>query len=893
MATYEELMQSAEQIRTNELPESNTHELVGQHLKNQVEHFNKEGNGIKSLIEANKKEVDGKLSELEKIQGSLFNDTAFIRGEGLPMILSSSILKNETYANGVLTPIMMSNFLLDYKLYGEPEEGYTYGLTFQYSTKENEYPFSNYIALCKYNTSKEKTIIGSKNIGSTAPIGIQTFEISTSNAGNISKGVVLLDFDALSSLTPDKLGNNNYFIFLLPSYDFDTSYLFDLSTGVLAEKQEQTAQLNSIDNRLSTVEGKVQNETRVVWELDNDISYFTDGYYGFKNIGQYTKVQESAISFNQVRLNGVKGTGSQVKYKVCIVKGLADRRDCPIGAISDSTHTKIKEGSMSLTAQFSSYIIDLGKLYTCQSGYQVVVYLESEDAKPIEMRGSAGGVGNPEKTSNVALFSSSSNPLDGGTWSAGSLAESTNTGYFNVALTLLSSPIFVTSEELEKKVSGIIKEVVPDMISTDIVLTIPDIIYAIVGTELNMWNDAVSLSVDKGLRSPINYQIKWNCSKGLITDRCFRFTPADADAGKQYNCTCSIYDIRGGLIDNKTFKISVLAKNALNQPKNIVHFGDSLGADTAKYIHENFNSSSKFSGTIPTMLGTQGRTYKYEAIGGYGWKNYATKGEQGYRVPVTGVTSLSVGAIYKASNNNVFQIKEVNIVEGNGNILLYKHYELSIGGYGDLPLPNGTLTKIRGDGDDNVAYSGAFQESTNPLWNDDTQSLDVTKYKTTIGLSAGDKINAASFQFGINDANLADDLETLRSYITDLYNAFTADNPDFRMIVGLTTSAGNDVNGAGANYGGSYDYMGYLDRVYRIRQFYLTLQNSSEMPNIRIAPISLEVDRYYGYAFSERTISQRYTETEKYHNNYVHPGPSGYGQMGDAYFAAFVAALVE
>lgn len=73
MATYEELMQSAEQIRTNELPESNTHQLVGQHLKNQVEHFNKEGNGIKSLIEANKKEVDGKLTELgEKIPNTNF-----------------------------------------------------------------------------------------------------------------------------------------------------------------------------------------------------------------------------------------------------------------------------------------------------------------------------------------------------------------------------------------------------------------------------------------------------------------------------------------------------------------------------------------------------------------------------------------------------------------------------------------------------------------------------------------------------------------------------------------------------------------------------------------------------------------------------------------------------
>lgn len=64
MATYEELMQSAEQIRTNELPESNTHQLVGQHLKNQVEYSKNENNGLKTLIDNNKKEVDGKLTEL-------------------------------------------------------------------------------------------------------------------------------------------------------------------------------------------------------------------------------------------------------------------------------------------------------------------------------------------------------------------------------------------------------------------------------------------------------------------------------------------------------------------------------------------------------------------------------------------------------------------------------------------------------------------------------------------------------------------------------------------------------------------------------------------------------------------------------------------------------------
>lgn len=74
MATYEELMQSAEQIRTNELPESNTHQLVGRHLKDQVEYSKNENNGLKTLIDNNKKEVDGKLTELGISVADLTNE---------------------------------------------------------------------------------------------------------------------------------------------------------------------------------------------------------------------------------------------------------------------------------------------------------------------------------------------------------------------------------------------------------------------------------------------------------------------------------------------------------------------------------------------------------------------------------------------------------------------------------------------------------------------------------------------------------------------------------------------------------------------------------------------------------------------------------------------------
>lgn len=63
MATYEELLQSAEQIRTNELPESNTHQLVGQHLKDQVEYSKNENSGLKTLIEIRNAETKFAINE--------------------------------------------------------------------------------------------------------------------------------------------------------------------------------------------------------------------------------------------------------------------------------------------------------------------------------------------------------------------------------------------------------------------------------------------------------------------------------------------------------------------------------------------------------------------------------------------------------------------------------------------------------------------------------------------------------------------------------------------------------------------------------------------------------------------------------------------------------------
>ena len=276
----------------------------------------------------------------------------------------------------------------------------------------------------------------------------------------------------------------------------------------------------------------------------------------------------------------------------------------------------------------------------------------------------------------------------------------------------------------------------------DLEILIPDTVYAVVGTELNIWNDAVSLSVDSGLNSPMNYTVEWNCKKGIITSRCFRFNPTLDDVGT-YDCMCSIFtSSTHSLIKSKTFSIEVVA-SVLSSPKRIVHFGDSLGASTASKLYENFNS--KLTGEIPTMLGTRGTTPRYEAVGGYTWWHYATSGANQYRIQITSVSSVNIGDKY-AFNDEEYFIREVNIVYGSGNLLLERQY----GKLGTIDsVTSGSITLVTGSGDGVINFTNSSKEPNNPLWdsslNDGVGGISFSKYRERLGLLSEEKIDAVSF----------------------------------------------------------------------------------------------------------------------------------------------------
>lgn len=429
--------------------------------------------------------------------------------------------------------------------------------------------------------------------------------------------------------------------------------------------------------------------------------------------------------------------------------------------------------------------------------------------------------------------------------------------------------IIVTPETVE--------QIVDEKLAADIGFLIPSTIYAAVGVELNIYNDCVALSMDKGLISPTNYIVRWSCSKGTITNRCFRYTPQSGDIGN-VALTCYIYNSDGVLLQSKAITIKVVAAQ-ISSLKRVVFFGDSTGAGSANALYNDFNDSSLFSGTKPTMLGVRGTTPKYEAFGGARWADYATEGRAAFRCQVTGVGAIALNSTY-TNNGTTWTVVEVNVTDGTGNILITAN-ELMPPTHS--PQTNGTLVSTSGGA--NIPYTDATLEPGNPLWYNN--AIDFAHYRNTLGLSTDEKLDLVSFQLGLNGSEA---IETTRQYIVNLYNAAIADNPNCIVVLGLVTGPANTVDAYGANYGAG-NWMDSIKRYHSRRQLYFDLAESGDYPNMRIATPNLNIDRYFGFPMGTRDVSARNTTQEQYHTNFVHPNATGYAQIGDSFFSAYIALL--
>ena len=153
-------------------------------------------------------------------------------------------------------------------------------------------------------------------------------------------------------------------------------------------------------------------------------------------------------------------------------------------------------------------------------------------------------------------------------------------------------------------------------------LTIPNNIYTVVGTEFSLYYDAVILSKDSGLQSPLNYNVEVYCDIGKMTERCYRHTPILADVGT-HTLTVSVYDKNKVVVETKTVNMNVINATAPASIKNVLLVGDSLTDwdNMPKAISDKFVS---LGSNAPVFWGTQiTNGVNHEGRGGWAYVTFA------------------------------------------------------------------------------------------------------------------------------------------------------------------------------------------------------------------------------------------------------------------------------
>ena len=168
----------------------------------------------------------------------------------------------------------------------------------------------------------------------------------------------------------------------------------------------------------------------------------------------------------------------------------------------------------------------------------------------------------------------------------------------------------------------------------------------------------------------------------------------------------------------------------------------STGKNVATAIYNWLHDNTRYTGTLPTMLGSlEVDGVRFDAISGYSWKDYATRGRDAYKCHVTGTIS-NIPYLSEFTNNGdkwrVIQIDTTN-----------NYVVVTTGTTGDThhPTSSGTLVSKNTQIQD-ITYDSYTLVSANPLWDDTLNNgaggLSISHYKTLMGISQDTKIDAVA-----------------------------------------------------------------------------------------------------------------------------------------------------
>lgn len=442
----------------------------------------------------------------------------------------------------------------------------------------------------------------------------------------------------------------------------------------------------------------------------------------------------------------------------------------------------------------------------------------------------------------------------------------------------------ISEESLPKSVVDPAKTFEP------IEISLPDKIYAVVGDTLQLFYRGMIQAVD-----PYRYNILVSCSKGKQYPRYFEYLPTAEDVGT-VNFTITVKDDNRNVLFMKTCQLVTvdIVKSPTSNLK-VMCFGDSL-TSAGTWCREADRRLTEAGGTpagkeltnIDFVGSKKNGNTGYFGVGGWTWNSYTQQGRPAYRFQVSGVTSLTVGAVY-TNNGNTFTIMEVNVTEGTGNILC------SVSNLSPAPEDSGVLTKSTGNGDATITYSSVAEDTQNPLWDNEEDKMSFIPYANKVSGGQVDVVYTLLTWNGhtAGRTDFSSMLTQMKIFADTLHEEF----PNAKLKI-LGVQVPSVRGGMGANYGAtgaSYaDGYGMVVTALNMNKFYQEFANDEEYSSfVEFVNISSQFDTEYNMPHSEKAVNTRNTDTEWIDTNGVHPSNNGYYQIGDVVYRNFIANFCQ
>lgn len=423
-------------------------------------------------------------------------------------------------------------------------------------------------------------------------------------------------------------------------------------------------------------------------------------------------------------------------------------------------------------------------------------------------------------------------------------------------------------------------------------ISLPDKIYAVVGDTLQLFYRGMIKAVN-----PYNYDILVTCSKGKQTPRYFEYTPTASDIGTT-SFMLNLKDNNGVLVASKSCKLQTVA--APKSPAtgiNVLCFGDSNTAG-GEWVKETYRRLTSTDGS-PVGSGLQniqfcgskkGGGAGWFGVGGWSWKTFTTAGNPAFRFYVTGVSAISVGAVY-SHNGFSYTVREVNVTDGTGNILCETSAQ------SNTPLESGTLTKTSGNGTNSITFTSFIVDAQNPLWDSANNKMSFIPYANEVANGQIDVVYTSLTWNGVAANMSKDDFADIILQITTFADTLHAEFPKAKLkLLGQNTPSLK--GGMGANYGatgtGYADGYGMFRTILSMNEAYQQFANSEGYSDfVEFVNVASQFDVENNMRSAEFAVNIRNSKKELLDTNGVHPGDSGYMQIADVVYRNFVANFCQ